>query len=118
MPVHFAPLDDGDLAMWARRSPPSQARLPGGHVVTVDAIRQGVEGGGAGERPLDLVASFDQAYGLLDVAPDDDTELLAALVEQHSGRVVLTADQEQAYWRVTGRVLANFHLSETLSRFP
>jgi hypothetical protein len=119
MPVHFAQLDDADLAVVGEAiAALHEALLPGGHLMIVDAIRQGVAGAGVGERPCDLVASFDQAYGLLDVAPDDDTRLLATLVEDHTGRLVLTADQEQAYWRVTGRVLAMFHVADRLARFP
>jgi hypothetical protein len=110
--VHFAQLDDADLGVLGEAvAALRRALLPGGHHSTLAALREGAERVDSGERPDDLVARFDQAYELLVAGPDEDTRMLARLVDGHTGRLVLTPDEEQAYWRVTGRGLARFHLA-------
>ncbi len=72
---------------------------------------------GPHQAPSDLVESFARAHGVLDLAADDDTRALAALIAAGPGPVVLSSDQEAVYERLTGRALAMFHLNDPLARF-
>jgi hypothetical protein len=65
----------------------------------------------------DLVVSFAQSHGILDLAPDDDCRFLVeSLIRDHSGRVVLSPAQDQAYGRFTQRLL-DLQLNDPLARF-
>lgn len=71
--------------------------------------------------PADLVATFAEAHGVLDLAPDDDTRLLAEVLDDPGPAVTFTADQDQAYRRWSERVLAmkgNDPLERLLFRGP
>jgi len=106
MPVHFAELDDADLAVVGEAVAALRVALPSGaRQSVVAALRQGID---LREQPADLVAKFANAHGLLDLRADDDTRMLADLVDGHTGNLVLTVAEEQAYNRLTDRLLAMF----------
>jgi len=115
IPVRFVELDNGDLgAIGQTIAALGLALLPGGEEAAAEVLREFIDDR---EQPSDLVASFARAHGLLDLAPDDDARLLAAVTEGKTGRVLLTVDEERAYKRLTDRVLAMFHLNDPLARF-
>ena len=59
-----------------------------------------------------------QLAGLLDLAPDRDSELLAALVEgQAEAGIILTPDGEAAYQRYVTRAHRMWTLSDPLARY-
>jgi len=65
-----------------------------------------------------LVMTAAQLAGLLDLAPDRDSELLAALVEgQAEAGIILTPDGEAAYQRYVTRAHRMWTLSDPLARY-
>jgi hypothetical protein len=64
----------------------------------------------------DLVMSFAQAHGVLDLEPDRDSRLLVEALAAERGRVVLSHEQDEAYRRYVGRFLA-LHFNDPLDRF-
>jgi hypothetical protein len=115
IPLRFVTLDDADLATVGQAiAALGRALLPAGDELAAAALREFTA---QSEAAADLVASFAQAHGLLDLAPDDDTRTLASLIVSRSDPVILTSDQEAAYERLTGRALAMFHLNDPLARF-
>jgi hypothetical protein len=114
IPLRVLDLDSGDLAT------DGQAIAALGQALLVDELVSEVLrefSAGPHDAPTDLVASFARAHGILDLAPDDDTRTLAAIVAAGTSPVVLTSDQEGAYQRLTGRALAMFHLNDPLARY-
>jgi len=80
IPLRFVDLDDGDLgAVGEAVAALGLALLPGGDEFAEDVLREFVDDRRK-EQPGDLVASFARAHGVIDLAPDDDTRLLAAKV--------------------------------------
>jgi hypothetical protein len=104
--VHFAQLDDGDLGLVGDAIAALDRSLGhGGHDLAAGALREATA---PEEEPADLVAAFTRAHDVLDLRPDDDTRLVAHVVATHPRRLVLTVHQEDAYQRLTERVLTTF----------
>ena len=115
IPVHFVELDDDGLAAVGEAiAALGLALLPAGDEMAAEVLREFVD---EREQPSDLVARFARAHGLLDLAPDEDTRLLAAVIDGKVGWVFLTIEEERAYKRLTERMLAMFHLNDPLARF-
>jgi hypothetical protein len=91
-----------------------------------DDVRQALEDGAViaygtddDEACTRLVARVAQIAGLLDLAPDGDTETLRALVDAAGpgGDVVLSPDSEAAYQRYAARANAMWALSDPIARY-
>ena len=116
VPVRFLTLDGPDLAVMAQAiAALGQATLPGADEFVADVLAEHAAGGR--QRPADLVAGAARAHGLLDLAADVDTVLLAGRLTGASGPVVLTAPELAAYERLTERVLAMFNPGDPFERF-
>lgn len=117
--VHALALAEGDLAAVGRAVAALGASLlPGGDTYArevLDGFRHGPSMWRRERTAQQLVAELAQTHGLLDLAPDTDVELLAALTAR-AGRVDLDAGQEAAYRRHAERVLA-MKLNDPLERF-
>jgi len=65
-----------------------------------------------------LVMTAAQLAGLLDLAPDRDTEILTALIEDAGpGDVILSSSSEAAYQRYATRANAMWSLGDPLARY-
>lgn len=65
-----------------------------------------------------LVMTAAQLAGLLDLAPDRDTEILTALIEDAGpGDVILSSSGEAAYQRYATRANAMWSLGDSLARY-
>jgi len=122
IPLRFVRLDPADLATVAGAlAELGRATLPAGDELVAEVLSSRAAGGRhPGDRPrpvAELVAGFARAHGLLDLAPDVDTELLAGRLEGRQGRVVLSESEHEAYRRLTERTLAMFHTGDPLARF-
>lgn len=116
VPVRFLTLDGSDLAVMAQAiAALGQATLPGANEFVADVLAEHAARGR--QRPGELVAGAAQAHGLLDLAADVDTVLLARRLAGASGPVVLTPPELAAYERLTKRVLAMFHPGDPLAPF-
>jgi streptomycin 6-kinase len=114
VPLHFFQLVEEDLAAVGRAvAQLGTALLPGGEIEMREALHHFARHGQTRE---DLVASFAQAHGVLDLAADDDSVLLLETLAPERGRVVLDQAQDEAYHRFTERFLA-LHPDDTLQRF-
>ena len=114
VPLHFFQLLEEDLAAVGRAvAQLGTALLPGGEIEMREALHHFARHGQTRE---DLVASFAQAHGVLDLAADDDSVLLLETLAPERGRVVLDQAQDEAYHRFTERFLA-LHPDDTLQRF-
>ena len=91
-----------------------RALLPGGDAWVAEVLSDMRRDG---EDVSELVASAARGHGLLDLAEDDDTRLLAGLLAGREGLLVLDVTAYGAYRRVTERALAVFHLNDPLARF-
>ncbi len=113
VPLRFVDLDDADLAAVGQAiAALGLALLPAGDERAAEVLREFADGD-----PIDLVGTVARAHGAIDLAADDDTRLLAARISGEMGRIVLSVEEEEAYKRLTERVLAVFHLSDPLARF-
>ena len=103
MPLFFFQVLEDDLAAVGRAvAHLGSALLPGGDIKMRGALRDFARHGQTSE---DLIMSFAQAHGILDLAPDDDSRFLVETLIKQQGRVVLTPAQGQAYGRLTQRFL-------------
>ncbi|HZT66127.1 MAG TPA: hypothetical protein VFA11_10100 [Acidimicrobiales bacterium] len=122
VPLHFVRLDPADLATVGEAlAELGRATLPGGDELVAEVLTERAAGGrhpgDRGQPVAQLVASYARAHGLLDLAPDEDTELLAGCLENRQGQVVLTGAEHDAYRRLTERALGMFHTGDPLARF-
>jgi hypothetical protein len=71
---------------------------------TAEAIEQHARANGV--HRTELVGSVSRLISVVGLAWDEDVRLLWSAVEPHAGRdVALSADQEQAYQRIGGRII-------------
>ena len=89
------------------------ALLPGGDMEMREALRGFSRRGQTCE---DLVMSFAQAHGVLDLEPDEDSHSLVEGLAGERGRVVLSREQDDAYRRYAERFL-ELHFNDALDRF-
>lgn len=116
VPLRFVTIDETALAdVGEALVTIGRALLPGGDLDIAEIVRSYAEHLDA--KPHELLADVARAHGLLDLAPDADTELLAGRLSAGGGRVVLTAAEMLAYQRLTERVLGMFHIGDPLARF-
>ena len=114
LPLRFVTLLGEDLdAVGTAIAALGASLLPGGDSYAREALDNFVRDR---QRPQDLVVRFAQAHAVFDLAIDDDMVLLAHTLIDKTGRVVLTADQDQAYRRYTDRVLA-LNFNDPLDRY-
>ena len=114
MPLFFFQLLEEDLAAVGRAvAQLGSALLPGGDIEMHEALRGFARGGQTCE---DLVVSFAQAHGVLDLEPDEDSRFLVEALAAERGRVVLSHEQDEAYRRYAERFLA-LHFNDALDRF-
>jgi hypothetical protein len=69
-----------------------------------------------------LVARAERVAALLELAWDDDVDVLSArlghdVAGQDTERIVLAPEEYEAYLRVTGRILASWHAGDPLEGF-
>jgi len=116
IPLRFVLLDDGDVeVVGVAAAGLAVALLPGGDEVVAAVITEFVDGH-RGEQPGDVVANLVRTLSVIGLPSDSDTWLLAARLTGLSGRVVLGVGEQGAYERVTGRVLAMFHMTDPVAR--
>jgi hypothetical protein len=114
VPLFFFQLLEEDLAAVGRAAAQlGSALLPGGDIEMREALRGFSRRGQTCE---DLVMSFAQAHGVLDLEPDGDSRLLVEALAAERGRVVLSREQDEAYRRYAKRFLA-LHFNDLLDRF-
>ena len=114
VPLFFFQLLEEDLAALGRAvAQLGSALLPGGDIEVREALRGLARGRQTCE---DLVRSFAQAHGVLDLEPDEDSRSLVEALAAERGRVVVTHEQEEAYRRYVGRCL-QLHFNGALDRF-
>ena len=114
VPLFFFQLLDEDLAAVGRAvAQLGSALLPGGDIEMHEALRGFSRGGQTCE---DLVVSFAQAHGVLDLRPDEDSRFLVESLAAERGRVVLSHEQDEAYRRYAERFL-ELHFNDALDRF-
>jgi hypothetical protein len=104
VPLFFFQLAEDDLDAVGRAVVQlGSALLPGGDAEMREALRGFSKRGQTCE---DLVMSFAQAHGVLDLEPDEDSRSLVEGLAGERGRVVLTPEQGDAYRRYAERFLA------------
>jgi len=114
VPLFFFQLLEEDLAAVGRAvAQLGSALLPGGDIETRGALHDFARHRQTCE---ELVMSFAQAHGLLDLEPDGDSRLLVEALAAERGRVVLSYEQDEAYRRYADRFLA-LHFNDPLDRF-
>jgi hypothetical protein len=114
VPLFFFQLPEDDLAAVGRAvAQLGAALLPGGDIEMRGALRDFARRGQTSE---DLVTSFAQAHGVLDMEPDEDSPLARRGPRRRAGRVVLTPEQEAAYRRYAERFL-QLRFNDPLERF-
>ena len=80
-------------------------------------MREALRGfAGDGQTCEDLVVSFAQAHGVLDLEPDEDSRFLVEALAAERGRVVLSPEQDEAYRRYAERFL-ELHFNNAFDRF-
>jgi len=114
VPLLFFQLVEDDLAAVGRAvAQLGSALLPGGDIEMREALRGFSRRGRTCE---DLVMSFAQAHGVLDLEPDRDSRLLVEALAAERVQVVLSREQDEAYRRYAGRFLA-LRFNDPLDRF-
>ena len=114
VPLFFFQLLEEDLAAVGRAvAQLGRALLPGGDIEMLEALRGQARDGQTCE---DLVVSFAQAHGVLDLEPDEDSRSLVEALAAERGRVVLSPAQDEAYRRYAARFL-ELHFNDALDRF-
>lgn len=83
---------------------------------TAEAIEQHVRAHGVNR--TELVGSVSRLISVVGLAWDEDVRLLWSAVESHAGHdVALSADQEQAYQRIAGRINRLWSYGHPLDHF-
>jgi hypothetical protein len=114
VPLFFFQLLEGDLVAVGRAGAQlGSALLHGGDIEMCEALRHLSRDGRTSE---DLVVSFAQAHGVLDLEPDEDSRFLVEALAAERGRVVLNHDKDEAYRRYAERFL-ELHFNDALDRF-
>jgi hypothetical protein len=116
VPVRFVELEEAHLAAVSQAVTVLRLALLGaGDDLTADVLREFSDDSPDG--PGTLVAGIARAHALLDLDADSDSWLLYERLACQTGRVVLSPIEEDAYKRVTDRVLEAFHVRDPLARF-
>jgi hypothetical protein len=114
IPVRFVDLDPEDLAAVSEALAVLGLAANGhGDELVIGVLEESAQA--TGQPAMALVAGAARAHGLLDLAPDADTELLAERLQ--TGRVLLAPAEQSAYERLTERVLGMFHTGDPLARY-
>lgn len=114
VPLRLVRLGEQQVVVATALAAVGRALLPGGDAWVAEVLSDMRRDG---EDVAELVASAARGHGLLDLAEDDDTRLLAGLLAGREGSLVLDVTAYGAYRRVTERALAMFHLNDPLARF-
>jgi hypothetical protein len=117
LPLRLAGIDPADVAALAAAASVFGDPHAPGHVRQALKHAAGLAyGTGDREGCARLVMTAAQVSGLLDLAPDRDTEVLAALIEA-GGDVVLPPGGEAAYQRYATRANRMWSLGDPLARY-